>query len=64
MAPRGSDKVTSTTAGNEAYEKLKPRASTSDPVIEDLLAIGKTFRVQRFGKQLRGVANELAGMNH
>src|SRR6266403_6089845 len=64
IAPRGSDNETSTTAGNKEYENSKCSASISAPVVEESFGIRKTLRVQRLRKHLRGMANELAGMNH
>ena len=64
IAPRGIDNETSITACNDEYEKLTSRAWISAPVVEESLGIRKTLRVKRFRKQLRGMANELTGMNH
>src|SRR5258705_7189058 len=60
IAPRGSDKETSTTAGNDEYENSRWSARISAPVVEESLGIRKTLRMQRFGKYLRSMANELA----
>src|SRR6185295_9145570 len=64
IAPRGSDNETSTTAGNKEYENSKCSACISVPVVEELFGIRKTLRMQRLCKQLRGMANKLAWMNH
>src|SRR4051812_47486260 len=64
IAPHGSDKETSTTAANDEYEKLKRLAWISAPVVGRLLDIRETLRVKRPRKNLRGMANELARMNH
>src|SRR5712671_6438943 len=64
IAPRGSDNETSTTAGNDEYENSKWSALISAPVVEESLGIRKTLWMKRPREHLRGVSNELAGMNH